>query len=170
MSAPYDARAVANAILDLAATDNRPITILKLLKILYFAHGWYLVSRERALVRNSFEAWEFGPVLPTVYRAFEGIGDRPINSRALLFNTAQERWEAAQADFDDFDADFINWIYVSYCKYDAFELSGLTHAPDSPWTRVWEEGTRGIVPGMRINDDEIRLYFNAIKQSHMNRA
>ena len=36
----YDARAVANFILDLAERDGRALTQVALLKILYFAHGW----------------------------------------------------------------------------------------------------------------------------------
>ena len=38
-SEAYDARAVANFLLDLADRDGRPLTQVALLKILYFADG-----------------------------------------------------------------------------------------------------------------------------------
>lgn len=146
------------------------MTILKLLKLLYFAHGWYLIAREGALLRNSFEAWKLGPVLPIVYRAFDGTGDNPIRTRALQFNVMRESWEPARAVFDDFDMSFLRWVYVSYCKYDAFQLSDLTHAPDSPWSRVWEAGKRNVLPGMKITDDEIKRYFSILERSHVGRS
>ena len=59
----YDARAVANFLLDHADARGLSLTQLMLLKLLYFSHGWYLNRFKSPLVENEFEAWEHGPVI-----------------------------------------------------------------------------------------------------------
>ena len=53
-SAPYDARAVANFLLDLADERSVPLTQMSLLKILYFAHGWYLAIEKYPTLLSIF--------------------------------------------------------------------------------------------------------------------
>ena len=45
--APYDSRAIANLMLDEGQRHSRGITNLALQKLLYFAHGLFLVERSR---------------------------------------------------------------------------------------------------------------------------
>jgi uncharacterized phage-associated protein len=59
---PYDPRAVANLLLDLADRDDLAITNLVLQKLLYFAHGHFLIRTRCPLVQGGFEAWTYGPV------------------------------------------------------------------------------------------------------------
>ena len=78
MSAPYDALAVANEFLERANKAKRPITPMQLLKLVYFAHGWYLALENKALVKERFEAWKFGPVCRPIYREFKRFGMNPV--------------------------------------------------------------------------------------------
>src|SRR5258708_30504086 len=82
MGEPYDSRAIANLILDEGHRSECPITNLALQKLLYFAHALFLIERKRPLVSGYFEAWEYGPVHPTVYQAFKLARDKPIAFRA----------------------------------------------------------------------------------------
>ena len=52
-----NSRAIANLILDEGDRIERPITNLALRKLLYFAHGLFLIERKRPLVSGYFEAW-----------------------------------------------------------------------------------------------------------------
>src|SRR5215216_2283072 len=78
----YDGREIANFILDYCDSRDRPVTNLSLQKIVYFCHVWSLINLGRPLVRHKFEAWEFGPVLPYLYREFKTFDRSPITSRA----------------------------------------------------------------------------------------
>lgn len=78
----YDARAVANALLDRAEASGMAVTNLALQKLVYFAHGLMLTRHGRALVDGYFEAWEHGPVHPVLYGAFKHSGREPIAERA----------------------------------------------------------------------------------------
>src|SRR3546814_10577509 len=80
---PYDPRGVANLLLDLAEVRQKPISNLVLQKLLYFAHGRFLIESKKPLLAGYFEAWQFGPVHPTVYHAFKAATDRPIGFRAI---------------------------------------------------------------------------------------
>jgi len=62
----YDARIIANALLDIADEQNRSLSITSLLKILYFSHGWYLAKYDKNLIAHEFEAWQHGPVIRVV--------------------------------------------------------------------------------------------------------
>ncbi len=72
-NAPYDARAVAAFSPDLATQKKIVLTQLSLLKLLYFAHGWYLVYFAQPLVRQDFKAWKYGPV----------VEETPANRRGI---------------------------------------------------------------------------------------
>ena len=78
----YDARAVANFLLDYADEKKVKVTLLSILKMIYYAHGWYLTHREQPLVDQPFEAWPYGPVVRAVCEAFRGNGRAPLTSRA----------------------------------------------------------------------------------------
>ena len=82
-SPPYDPRAVANLLLDVAAEEGVAVSNLALQKLLYFAHGHFLIQTGHPLVSGAFEAWNNGPVHPAVYHAFKTSGREPILDRAV---------------------------------------------------------------------------------------
>lgn len=160
----YDARAVANFILDRADEAGIRLTQLSLLKILYFAHGWYLAERSKPLLSQPVEAWKYGPVVKVVRDAFKDFGKRPITTRAdkLDLRTGEIVSVPGRLSFDD--AAFVEAVFRSYCHHDGWLLSEMTHERGSPWYRVWhpEKATGSL--GLRIRNDEIRLHFLELPQ------
>lgn len=73
----YKAMDLANYIVDKCIKDNVPITNLQLQRILYFVQKDFL-KRGSPAFSDYIEAWEFGPVVPTVYFCFCGFGAMPI--------------------------------------------------------------------------------------------
>jgi uncharacterized phage-associated protein len=118
----YDARQIANWFVDRAARDNKTLTIMQLLKLVYIAHGWYLEMSGSPLIRNRIEAWKHGPVIPDVYRDFRRGG---IVVRAQVPNYSPE--------FNAYVANVLEQIYVIYGEIDANRLSIMTHEPGGPW-------------------------------------
>ncbi len=76
----YKAIEVARYIVNKCIDDDYPVSNLQLQKILYFIQRYYLQNNNQ-LFDDDFEAWQFGPVIPTVYYKFCGYGAMPITSK-----------------------------------------------------------------------------------------
>jgi len=75
---PYPALAIANEFIKVARERNKQLTPMELLKLVYFAHGWYLALSGVPLINEPVQAWRFGPVIPSIYHAFKRYGSGPI--------------------------------------------------------------------------------------------
>lgn len=155
----WDARAVANHFLDLADASRQPITVLTLLKVLYFAHAWHLVRYGTPLVGQPFEAWKHGPVNRVVYDQFRDLGKQTISSRCQVFDPEIPGYIEAKAEFDAEIYKLLQDVFRYYSRFDPLKLSDLTHEKGSPWDEVWQRAERQAVPGMQISNERIREWF-----------
>ncbi|HEY3991122.1 MAG TPA: type II toxin-antitoxin system antitoxin SocA domain-containing protein [Acidobacteriaceae bacterium] len=163
---PFDPRAVANRLLDLARERQLSIDPMKVQKLIYYAHGWYLALTGRPLLDRSVEAWQYGPVLPDVYRAFQDFGAEPITEPARYATVdgnklVLRRYKLPARDPEvDYADRVLRRILEQYGGYSAIELSMMTHAPGTPWAEAWSEN-----PGKRyipIPDAEIETWFKSV--------
>jgi uncharacterized phage-associated protein len=155
----FDARAVANLILDEAERKSRRLSNLSLQKLLYFSHGLYLIRKGSPLVTGYFEAWQFGPVHPTVYEAFKIASDRPIEFRASKVNLITGQ-KTPIPKVDDADClQTVSQVVDAYGKLSAGRLVELSHAPNAPWAFVVDNSKVRPMLGLRITDNVIREKF-----------
>lgn len=154
-----DPRAIANLLLDLAEEIGRPIGHVKLQKLMYFAHGMHLLETGEPLVSGNFEAWQYGPVHPAVYRAFKGAGSKPIDFRGQREDILSGTVEVVPATTDPFARHALMRVLMSLGKMRDFDLVELSHAPGGPWRIVVDEMEGGLALGARIGDDAIRANF-----------
>ena len=83
-SMSYSAKAIANYFLGLADAEKKPISHLKIQKLVYIAHGWYLAIKGEPLVGDEYaEAWQYGPVFPSLYHEFKIHGSGHITEPAM---------------------------------------------------------------------------------------
>lgn len=162
----YEARAIANFILDYADMRGYPITIMALLKIIFFGHGWNFARVRKPLIREPFEAWKDGPVVRIVWESFRDEAGRPITGRATRYDPVTEERSTVRYDLDSETASFLESIVETYADYHAFELSDMTHAKGSPWDRVWNAPGGKVRAGMVISNDEIKQYFIRSAKEH----
>jgi uncharacterized phage-associated protein len=161
----YDARAVANLILDEAQRKSRLISNLSLQKLLYFCHGLYLIRYDRPMVTGYFEAWQHGPVHPTVYESFKIAGNQPINFRAKKLNLVTQQKEVIPL-LDDADClQTISQVIDAYGKLSPSRLVELSHAVNAPWYFVVDNSKVRPMLGLRITDNVIRERFKFHKFS-----
>ena len=88
----YSAIAVANAFIDIAADNGFYLTNLKLQKLVYFAHGWYLAFADAPLITDEIQSWRYGPVIHNLYSALRHYGSRPINKKNTFRSGCPSRW------------------------------------------------------------------------------
>ena len=158
-SGGYDGRAIANFVLDYCDRRGRSVTNLALQKIVYFCHVWSLIELGRPLVRHKFEAWEFGPVLPYLYREFKDHDRSPITERATQLDPTDGKQRVVAYDFDSQTDSLLHRIAGFYSQLRVGDLVELSHAPGGPWHTVWNHGGR-INPGMKIDDVKIVEFYS----------
>jgi uncharacterized phage-associated protein len=152
---PYDPRAVANLLLDLADRQEDgplPISNLALQKLLYFAHGHFLIRTGMPLVQGAFEAWTFGPVHPAVYQAFKSEADRPIQIRAVGRNAITGEQRALPIPDDTQVRRHLREVLHAYGGLSPGRLVDISHAPKGPWATVVNKAKTSVALGLRITD------------------
>ena len=150
----YSAKEVANYFLDLARLDGLGIDAMKMQKLIYFAHGWYLAVMDKRLIYDRIEAWNYGPVIPVIYNEFKEFGRNHINRYANISDGNQ----AEKILSDDPDVkETIKFVWDTYKNYTSVQLSNLTHEEDTPW-----DLTRKRYPGSHnplIADELIKRHY-----------
>jgi uncharacterized phage-associated protein len=155
----HDARAIANLVLREAWARELEISNLKLQKLLFLCHAFFLVEKGKALVQGSFVAWQFGPVHKEAYEAFQSFGAKPIKSEAVSFSpvTGERRQVAAPQEHEVVDV--VRKIIRFYGSWSASELVTLTHAKNGPWDTVVTSAAKNANMGLRISDEIIVQRF-----------
>lgn len=164
----FDPRAVANAILSRAMTEHLPVTHIALQKLLYFAHGLFLLRHRKPLVSGYFEAWNYGPVHPAVYAAFKSSGREPITCRARRKDLRTGEL-LDLPELNDMPARrVINQTLGAYGDLTAGQLVSLSHARDGPWDIVSKAAQSRSTIGLRISNELIAKQFQFHKLSTCN--
>ena len=159
----YSALAVANHFLDLAEKDGKTLTPMKLQKLVFLAHGWYLGVTGSPLIGERVEAWKWGPVIRELYyetRRFKGEAIRGKIERISWENP----WDGGDIykipESEKEIGDFLKMIWDTHKDYSAITLSNWLHRNGSPWDQVWNDG-KEISPKW-IPDEIIMEYYKKL--------
>jgi uncharacterized phage-associated protein len=161
----HDPRAIANLMLDEADRDGIEITNLALQKLLYFAHGLYLTQTKKPLVSGYFEAWQYGPVHPSVYRAFKDCGSSAISTRAEGKDPLTGQPRPIREIEDRAVLRLVRRVLHAYGPMSPGRLVDLAHAKDSPWHYIVDKSRTSVAFGLRIPDNVIIDRFQNHKVS-----
>lgn len=161
----YTAKQVANEFIDLARRDGRQLTPMQLQKLVYFAYGWYLAITGERLINEYVEAWQWGPVIPSLYSIFKIYGSGPITEPAADYTVDgfkisyyTPRIQSDDPAKDEFAKRVIAKVWEIYGRFTGVQLSTMTHAANSPWAQTYEQDVRG----KDIPDDVIKRYFEQV--------
>lgn len=139
----HEAKRVAEYVLWLGREAS--LTPMRLLKLVYISHGWMLAIHDKPLFRESAEAWQYGPVVPSVYHFYKHYGGGEITGIP----------QTEPQGFSEDERNLLSDVWDAYKKYTALQLSSLTHQPGTPWAI-----TRSISgPGAVIPDDLIKEHY-----------
>jgi uncharacterized phage-associated protein len=164
---PFPATAVANEFLTIAKSVCNELTPMKVQKLVYFAHGWYLALTGRPLVSDTIQAWQYGPVIPSLYQAFKEYGNSPIGTPAFQgsWHDGRYAWSVPRLETSSINVEeierarqVIRKVWDLYGSYTSIRLSNATHDPDGPWAQVYQDGIKSIP----ISNDKIKVYFQGL--------
>lgn len=135
---------IAQKLIELSG-PNHDLTPMKLLKLVYIAHGWMLGLYNQDLISEDIYAWQYGPVIPELYNAIKSYGGKPV-----------DRIKAANPSLHllDNEETLLKDVLKNYKKYDGVQLSSMTHANGTPWDKTWKENSTGtgVIDRMCIID------------------
>jgi uncharacterized phage-associated protein len=133
---PWAPKAIANLFLDWFEHSQERVTPLKLQKVLYFCHADFLQRTGSPLVSEEFEAWRYGPVLPSVFHAFKKWTGNAIPDRATQFDPATCETHIPLAELDPFTETILRPIFDVYAPVEGGHLSGVSHRAGGPWSEA----------------------------------
>ncbi len=112
------------------------VTNLKLQKLLYMAQMIYMGENEgEKLVDTSFEAWDYGPVSPRLYRKVRTFGSKPIED---VFDQARSFAP------DDPRRAVLDEVCRDLLPLTAGQLVEMTHWANGAWAKHYVAGSGGI--------------------------
>lgn len=130
----YSALNIAKYTIDKCTKEMHPISNLQLQKILYYIQREFLQQGIRAFPEE-IEAWQFGPVVPEVYRQYCGFGALPIRMRYAV-------------NMESDDARIINPIIERKRMLNPWDMVSDTHSTGKAWDLTYRggQGDHQIIP------------------------
>lgn len=154
--------AVANYFIGKGQAEGVPITPMKLLKLVYIAHGWHLGLSNQPLIAEDVQAWKFGPVVDSVYQDFKHYGAGDISrQKAVWDNDGEYRIPSIQ---DPKLQSFLDSVWNAYKHLNGLQLSDITHQPGTPWYETWVTNDGRRQRGAVIQPDLIRSHYQELAQ------
>ncbi len=161
MSKPHSPLAIANEFIN---RSNGELTQMQLQKLVYLAHGWMLGATDRPLISEQVEAWQFGPVIRSLYDALKKYGSSSV-TKPLKWGDdtpfSLDQGEVAKEPLRP-DEDFIiAMVWEKYGHMPAFKLSALTHEEGTPWSMSYEPQKNRPISNETIRDHFRQLLTEA---------
>lgn len=122
----YSVLNIAKYIIDKCTKDRFPISNLQLQKILYYIQREFLQQGINAF-SEEIEAWQFGPVVPEVYKQYCGFGALPIRMRY-------------EVGLEPNDANIVNAIIEKKRILNPWDMVGDTHSSGKAWDLIYRDG------------------------------
>ena len=145
---------VANIFLMRGSETGQRIDPLKIQKLVYCFHGWHLAITGSPAVGERFEAWPHGPVLSSLYHTFKHYKFTAITQLASDVDPRTGKTVASYVSdpHSQFD-DIFSLVWERYGGLSGTQLSAMTHADGTPWSKARSTGLQ------YIPDRDIREHF-----------
>jgi uncharacterized phage-associated protein len=169
-----NATKVANYFIDLATEENVEIRQFGLMKRVYITHGFCLALLDKPAIDKRYdmvEAWDNGPVIPSVYHSFKHNKNNPIKEKSFYVKVGDGDFDFITPELKDEEIRQVaKAVWKRYLGMDDFKLIKLLHQGGTPWALCYERGKNNEIPDLYtkayykklINYEQTRL-----SQSHI---
>jgi uncharacterized phage-associated protein len=163
----YTPQHIANYFLDRAREEGRDITPLKLIKLVYIAYGWNLALTGEKLFDEPIQAWQHGPVVPSIYHEFKHYRSDPICEESGLFDMETMEYVAPRIPKSDTTTNLImEKVWAAYRGLSGWALRNRTHQAGTPWEQVYDGTMSKEIPDELISPHfhvKIREIVDAVR-------
>lgn len=148
----YNATSIANFFIRKGIEERKLVDQMKVQKLVYFAHGWYLAITNKPLISEAVEAWRFGPVIPSLYHSLKHSGNQAIN------HIIDEQADSKLDNDSELNA-YLTGVWNLYAPFSGIQLSNMTHEEETPWAKISKEFNNQIPVDKDIDNEAIKQYF-----------
>jgi len=142
----YNSLVISNFFIEKSKDTGIELTPMKILKMVYISHGWFLAYNNKPLIKETVLAWRYGPVIIEVYDKFKKYRSQQITSLVDIINDGIISDREMGTGNEGID-NFLNAMWNHYSKYDGLSLSSLTHQDGSPWAiTINKSGVNSVIP------------------------
>lgn len=120
---------------------------MKLLKLIYIAHGYMLGTHGKPLLDEPVLAWQYGPIVKSVYDQIRGYRNKNI-THIPIGEYKPTNKEIA----------IVNKVVDEYAKQPAITLSRAITARGTPWHHTWHKAEENTP----IPNSTIRLFYERL--------
>ncbi|MBR1736420.1 MAG: DUF4065 domain-containing protein [Firmicutes bacterium] len=130
---------------DVLGDYEERLSLLKLLKLLYYCEGCSLAEYGQSLFEEDIVAWEHGPVVVEVYNYYKDDS----------FNLTYREEDYKIVNQDEQAVQLIQSVLNVFGEYSAWGLRNKTHK-ETPWLKATDNGR---CLKKVISREEMRKYF-----------
>lgn len=163
----YDVYDVSNYIVNYSIDQNKPVTPLKLQKLLYYVQAEFLVKVSRPAFAAEISSWAYGPVVESEYHRFKVYASREITTKIDVKNPdfrlilvdpklGGPEFKSPEEVLSADDRRRIEKVVTSYFDYSAMAMVSKTHN-ETPWLEARKS------PQEVIEQEEIKKYYSGHK-------
>jgi len=162
----YEARKICNFLLANFDAVEFDLTNLRINKLLFFIQAGALSQMPDGLIRNHFEAWQFGPVIRPVFDAFKVHKEGPIAGPAQYLDySLGTRVPVPYDDILQAHREIILREFNAYSGFTTGQLVSLSHEANGPWDIVYRAHLADPTLSPRIPNQLIRQHFAGERKS-----
>ena len=139
---------IAQYFINEAIDNKRPLTQLRLQKLVYIFHGFYMafeIDGDKPYFSEKVYAWKYGPVIPSIYDEYVLYGSRMIGKYETKFNS----------HFNKQTVKILNAVCSITKDLDTVNLVYWLMQEGTPWHCSYEETDRDIC----IDNQLTKVYF-----------
>ncbi len=145
-------------VADYLLLNSESLTPLKINKLTFFSHGWMLGTHSSPLIYEDVEAWQYGPIIPSIYHSFKRYG-RNVVEVGTYFQKNEDCIKEYKASneklFNPSELGIMKDVIEHYSYLSHGKIIGITHKKDSPWKKCYDKNKHHIV----IPDSLIQDYY-----------
>lgn len=116
--------------------------------LLYFSQGYHLQRFNIPLFDEKIQAWQYGPIVESIYRKYQPFGQSPITETSPDFN---------RSNISSKEIDFLFDVYKELGRYSTSSLVEMSCKTGTPWARTYEQGEDNTIEVPLIKE-----YFNSL--------
>ncbi|WP_443689786.1 Panacea domain-containing protein [Phascolarctobacterium faecium] len=135
----YNVKDIAKYIISYSYEQNKPVSNLKLQKLLYFVQGESYKMTGEPMFEADMEAWQFGPVVPWVYYEYSNYAAMPI-------------LENYDINIEEETRVIIETVIKRHENNSVWSLVRMTHENGSPWEKTYVDYEKRVIDKQLIRE------------------